>query len=110
MEHHVSQYGRGPTDSPQDSEILVDTDGEWFLNYLDAARLDEDSDLLPLYQPEVARHRDSVVNQLEATRANLRAHQKHQWTAGYHNYVCGYQYPGDKRFWLLVWLRASSVG
>lgn len=91
---HVRSYG-DVSDSPHDSELLVDADGEWFLNYLDAARGDDDVELLPAYRPFFMQHREVVASRLTEFATVPPVLAKYEWVAAYHNFVCGYLYPRD---------------
>lgn len=94
VKHHVGYYAGGAINSPHDSEILIDDDGEWFVNYLDAARLDNDPELLPGYERLVRRHRRRLRAKILAHQRDRRVLEKYLWTGRYHNFVCGYLYPG----------------
>lgn len=94
VKHHVGYYA-DPVIAPHDHEILIDADGEWFLNYLDGARLDDDEANLPHYRPLMIQHRDRVVENLERYATDRRILDKYVWVGKYHNYVCSYLYPED---------------
>lgn len=96
VKHHVGYYAGGAINAPHDSELLVDDDGEWFVNYLDVARLDEDPALLPWYERFVRRHRRHLREKILAYRHDRRVLEKYLWTGRYHNFVCDYLYPGRK--------------
>ena len=85
VKKHVSYYAGGATAAPHNNELLVDDDGEWFVNYVDAARGDNDPDLLPDYERFVIKHRDSAVEQIETSRGNRWVLDKSRWVGRYHN-------------------------
>lgn len=93
VKKHVSYYAGGAAGAPHNGELLVDSDGEWFINYIDAARGDTDPALIPVYKPLVEQHRDQLVQQLKESRANRRVLEKYIWAGRYHNYVAQYLYP-----------------
>ena len=80
---HVDYY-RDRHEAPQNRVLVRDTDGQWFLNYLDAI-------LVPGLDPffdALNRHRASVQSRLEEYRRKPAIFSKYAWTAGYHNYFC----------------------
>ena len=80
---HVDYY-RDRHESPQNRVLIRDTDGQWFLNYLDAI-------LVPGLDPfldELERHKASVQRRLEEYRRKPAILSKYAWTAGYHNFFC----------------------
>ncbi len=93
VSRHVSFYAGGARNAPHDNEILVEGN-EWFINYLDGARLDGDPDLLPGYEAIIIKHRDTIAGWLhEYERAPEGVKEKYLWSAAYHNYVTSYLYP-----------------
>lgn len=94
---HVGYYSGGAAMAPHNNELLVDSDGEWFVNYMDAARGDDDPGLLPRYREFIQRHCDRAVEHIVANRDNRRVLEKYLWVGRYHNYVAKYLYPGDKK-------------
>lgn len=96
VKHHVGYYAGGAINAPHDNELLVDDDGEWFVNYLDAARLDNDPDLLPWYERFVLEHRRRLREQIIAHQQDRRVLEKYLWVGRYHNFVCNYLYPGRR--------------
>jgi hypothetical protein len=93
---HVSFYAAGAINAPQNSEVLVDSDGEWFVNYMDAALGDDDPGLLPSYRHHVLVHRENTTANIKAFASNRRILEKYRWVGRYHNYVAGYLYPDDE--------------
>ena len=80
---HVGYY-RDRHESPQNRVLVRDTDGQWFLNYLDAI-------LVPGMDPffhELERHKASVQSRLDEYGRKPAIFSKYSWTAGYHNYFC----------------------
>ena len=80
---HLGYYG-DRHEAPQNRDLIRDTDGQWFLNYLDAI-------LIPGVDPlfhELERHKASVQSRLEEYRRKPAIFSKYAWTADYHNYFC----------------------
>jgi hypothetical protein len=84
---HFKFYG-SPADSPHDDVLLVDTDGELFVNYL-GATFDEEPE-----SPDwtrVAQHQIAVEKGLNDFRGNPPIWSKYAWVANYHNFICDEQ-------------------
>jgi hypothetical protein len=74
--------------SPQNSLLLRDGDGQVFINYL-ALLLDEPTDPAPAFE----MHRDAVVERLRRHQVDKRIWEKYRWAAEYHNAVCAARLP-----------------
>jgi hypothetical protein len=96
VKKHVNFYTGGAVNAPQNSEVLVDSDGEWFVNYMGAALGDDDPELLPRYRQNVLVHREKTIMNINAYGSNRRIFEKYRWAGRYHNYVAGYLYPDDE--------------
>ena len=70
--------------APQNHHILCDSDGQWFLNYLDVLLPDTD---VVLYE-DLIKHKEIIETQLEKHAQNPKIWAKYSWTARYHNYFC----------------------
>jgi hypothetical protein len=82
---HLEYYG-SQAHAPHARDILCDSDGQWFLNYLDCVLVAEDEHG-PFYD-EFLLHKAAVETKLELHRANPPIWSKYAWVAGYHNYFC----------------------
>ena len=71
-------------EAPQNRVLIRDTDGQWFLNYLDAIL---DPGIHPFFD-ELERHKASVQSRLEEYRRKPGIFSKYAWAAGYHNFFC----------------------
>ena len=72
--------------APQARDLLIDSDGRWFLNYLNVILVLADySD--PFYY-ELTRHKQAVETQLAKYKGTPTIFAKYAWVAGYHNYFC----------------------
>lgn len=70
--------------APQDHHLLVDQDGEVFVNYLSALVPDIDV----LLEDALLQHRNSIARALTNYKSNERVLLKYQWLAQYHNFFC----------------------
>ncbi len=84
---HLSYYGR-QSHAPQAREILCDSDGQWFVNYLEEV-LFAMPDAGPFYR-EFERHRLAVEEKLRAYKSEPPILQKYIWVANYHNWFCDF--------------------
>ena len=84
-------------DAPQNSALLEDPDGQWFLNYLDQVVYPGDGNV-----PEYARlsqHKTSIESCLSKYKNEPRKFSKYEWAAGYHNHFCNiHKVHFDKNF------------
>ena len=77
-------YYRRQQDSPFIREVLKDSDGQWFLNYLDSLILDE-CEITP-FEDKFRRHKAIVEGRLAEYKGNPKIWSKYAWVAGYHNF------------------------
>jgi hypothetical protein len=85
VERHLEYYGNKPH-APQAHMLLEDSDGQWFVNYLDEVLIyDDERD--PFYA-EFAKHKRQVERKLAAYKDNPNVFAKYSWVAGYHNFFC----------------------
>lgn len=83
VKKHLNYYS-DPQWSPQARDLLLDADGQFFLNYLDALVLDEDEvDLESL-----ERHKEQVGIRLAEFARAPKIWSKYEWVARYHNVFC----------------------
>jgi len=67
-------------------DILRDSDGQLFLNYLDSVLIAED-EYGPIYE-DFLKHKTIVEEKLNEYKENPPFWSKYAWVAGYHNYFC----------------------
>jgi hypothetical protein len=68
--------------------LLEDSDGKWFINYLNAAFLDFfDYNSEPNLEI-ILKHKELVENNLEKHKENNCVWLKYVWVAHYHNFFC----------------------
>lgn len=82
---HLTYYGNR-RHAPHVREVLRDSDGQWFLNYLECVLWAEDESG-PFYE-EFARHKSAVETKLTEHKDNPPIWSKYAWVAAYHNYFC----------------------
>lgn len=82
---HLTYYS-APSHAPHVRDILKDTDGQWFLNYLESVLIAKD-EYGPFYT-EFLQHKAAVEKRLAEHAANPTVWAKYAWVAGYHNYFC----------------------
>lgn len=73
-------------DAPQRRDLLIDSDGRWFLNYLNAILALEYASG-PFFE-ELTRHKQAVETQLTKYNGDPAIFAKYAWVAGYHNFFC----------------------
>ena len=89
MKAHIKEhfgYYSSPEVAPQFDELLLDSDNEIFLNYLDEAfSIFPDRDI---FFECLEGHKSAIEKNFEKYSNNLRVRQKYEWAARYHNFVC----------------------
>ena len=73
--------------APQTRDLLKDSDGQWFLNYLDVVVLMAEEEQGPFYE-EFEKHKAAVESKLAEHKSNPPIFAKYAWVAGYHNSFC----------------------
>jgi hypothetical protein len=85
LTQHLARH-EDPHGAPHNRDLLVDADGQTFLNYLDSILIAE-SEHGPFYD-ELLGHKDQVTQALQAHRGDPKVWSKYEWVAKYHNYFC----------------------
>lgn len=85
VKQHLNYYSSSKF-APQVKELLQDSDGQWFVNYLDTILIAEDEHG-PFYE-EFLKHKAAVETRLAEYRGNPLIFSKYVWVAGYHNCFC----------------------
>ena len=80
---HIGYYVSGPEGSPQYRDLLRDSDGQVFLNYLSCI-LDDDPPAFSL----LSEHGHQVREMLNKFQSHPLIWSKYLWTASYHNFFC----------------------
>jgi|GEM_PF-2158826 len=73
-------------------DILRDSEGQFFLNYLDSVMIAKD-EYGPIYE-DVLKHKAIVEKNLDEYKGNPSVWSKYAWVAGYHNDFCD-QHPDE---------------
>lgn len=83
---HLTYYSNADH-SPQVRELLMNTDGRYFINYLSECILDGDTgyelDIAPLNL-----HKEQIEQSLTKYRDKPVVYAKFSWLSSYHNYFC----------------------
>lgn len=85
VKQHLDYYIY-PSSAPHVRELLCDSDGQWFVNYLDCILLAVD-DVGPFYN-ELLRHKSAIEAKLTEYKDHPPIFSKYAWVANYHNYFC----------------------
>jgi hypothetical protein len=87
VKRHLTYYSN-PKHAPQVRAVFVDVDGEWFINYLEAAFISRDEEGFYYANEVMIRHRDMVINKINEFNNDLKILKKYEWVAQYHNHFC----------------------
>jgi len=85
---HMSWYANEPYTTPHESEVLVDSDGEAFLNYLDILREDEAETSGFGKAEHWLNVHSEVIKQGLVDAPNDHVRAKYEWVRSYHNWFC----------------------
>ncbi len=72
--------------APQYRDTLADSDGTFFLNYLDEAFL-----AFPdggIFFEVIEGHKNTIIEGLKKYKGNSGVRAKYEWAARYHNFIC----------------------
>lgn len=76
----------------ENKRYLIDTDGFYFINYLNYLKeyyIDsDDNEMYSEIEKELKMHKNTIIKQLELYQMNNRVFEKYIWIANYHNYFC----------------------
>jgi hypothetical protein len=104
--------------APQHNKILVDSDGQLFLNYLNTI-FKYYIECNNAYEFEIVkinlllRHKLKIEEMLNLHKETIKVWDKYVWIANYHNYFCNVNFPKEKQLKiqknkLLSWPRQIS--
>ncbi len=82
VDKHIGYYGR-TNHAPQNRELLKDSDGQYFLDYMGTLVGSED-----VFFHELKLHKTRVEEKLTEHRSHPSIWSKYLWVANYHNYFC----------------------
>lgn len=104
--------------APQRNKILIDNDGQWFLNYLNVifkyyTECNNQYEFEKMQIDLLFKHKLKVEEMLELNKNNTRVWDKYVWIANYHNYFCDINFGQEKELKiakknLLSWPRSIS--
>ena len=88
--------------APQYNKIHIDSDGQWFLNYLNTifkyyTECNNEYEFERVQIELLLRHKNKIQEMLYTYRKNIRVWDKYVWTANYHNYFCHLNFPDEKQ-------------
>jgi len=85
LQHHLGFYSN-PEHSPQSHDLLEDSDGSVFINYLENAFIafPEGGIFFEVFE----KHRNTIVDGLKKHSGFPDVRAKYEWAARYHNFVC----------------------
>lgn len=98
----LKKYMEYYDNAPQQNKILVDSDGQLFLNYLNTI-FKYYTECNNEYEFEVVkinlllRHKLKIEEMLNLYKKNIRVWDKYVWIANYHNYFCNFNFPNEKQ-------------
>lgn len=81
--------------APQNLDLLIDSDGEWFVNYLEGVWQDHTE--APIFA-WLKKHRTAVTTSLRRFKTDEKVRQKFLNVAAYHDYACRYVLPAALKY------------
>jgi hypothetical protein len=87
VKKHLKYYGDAEK-APKVNYLYKDSDGQWFLNYLDIIMPETDV----IYEEKIQSHKERIVQKLNAYPNKPVIWSKYSWAANYHNFFCS-QHP-----------------
>ena len=114
----LQQYINNYDVAPQHNKILIDNDGQWFLNYLNTifkyyTECNNEYEFERIQVELLLKHKNKVEEMLQLNKTNTKVWDKYVWIANYHNCFCDLNFPDEKqlrisRKSLLSWPRQIS--
>ncbi|WP_291649728.1 hypothetical protein [Clostridium sp.] len=105
--------------APQRNKILIDNDGQWFLNYLNTifkyyTECNNQYEFEKMQIDLLFKHKVKLEEMLDLHKENIRVWDKFVWIANYHNFFCNINFPNEKQLKiakknLLSWPRSISM-
>lgn len=98
LKEYINQYDT----VPQKNKILIDNDGQWFLNYLNTIfkyykECTNEYEFETIKHALLLRHKNKIEEMLLLHKENIRVWDKYVWTANYHNCFCDLYFPKEKK-------------
>ena len=85
IKSHTEFYS-SPEHSPQNSDILVDTDGKGYINYLENLVWHDDTENVDIAR--LIKHKEQVMAAATKYIKDQKIWSKYYWLCIYHNYFC----------------------
>lgn len=105
---------------PEDHIILIDTDGRWFISYLNTIfkyykECNDEYEFEIIKRKLLMKHKEKIEEMLMKYKENIRVWDKFVWTANYHNFFCETYFLKEKELkiakkLLLSWPRQIITG
>lgn len=86
VDQHITYYA--DESAPQLQDVLVNSDGQYFINYLSQCIGDDGFEEPILNTNLLKMHRDRINEALIKNANNTKVFSKFIWLAAYHNYFC----------------------
>lgn len=116
LQNYINHYDR----MPEDYIILIDTDGRWFISYLNTIfkyykECNNEYEFEIIKRELLAKHKEKLEEMLIKYKEDIRVWDKFVWTANYHNCFCELYFPKEKELkiaknLLLSWPRQILTG
>ena len=116
LQKHINYYDV----APQTTKVLIDSDGQWFLNYLNTIfkyyiQCNNEYEFERIQHELLFRHKNKIEELLFLYKEDIRVWDKYVWSANYHNYFCDLYFPHVKELQiskksLLSWPREIKSG
>lgn len=84
VKKHLAYYSRSDQ-APQYSDLYQDSDGKWFVNYLETILAAGDE--CPFFD-ELEIHKNNIARRLEEFCSEPKIRDKYLWVANYHDFFC----------------------
>ena len=105
---------------PQKNKILIDSDGQWFINYLNTIfkyykECTNEYEFEKIKYGLLMKHKEKIEEALTLHSTTIKVWDKYVWIANYHNCFCDLYFPEEKelkisRKSLLSWPRQIAQG
>jgi hypothetical protein len=103
VRHHMGFYGQ-PRYAPQNDDLILDLDGNVFIDYLQGVNSSEYGSDLSL----LGRHKTLVVDRLAQFASDEHVLEKYRWVRDYHNYFCRTRVKGSEE-WCPSWSQVQEL-
>lgn len=84
---HINFYNP-QIESPQNSHLLKDEEGNYFINYLYGLYPEDPYEDIDSSFTNLLLHKSNIISNLIKFEGNIKIYDKYLWVAHYHNYFC----------------------